>query len=246
MKTISKYLHMGNYYCSKKINMKLVIFDVCWTLIEENSTNFFLTHLYKKKFYNFFWYLYRKCFFILWPIFGIIYRIFKYDMSRLFLALSFWWAKRQDIEKLINSFEDIYLSKRKNIHYLKKELDNKNNKVILLSASIWEPIEILTKHYKIQSFTSQLSIKNNRYIWSMDRDLLWKKESIFKSDKIDLSDFYAVDIYTDNLEDVSIINYLKTKEKLDKVSIVINNKENQSYWEKYFISNWIKNYEFIY
>lgn len=246
MKTISKYLYMGNYYYNKEINMKLVIFDVCWTLIEENSTNFFLNHLYKKKYYNFFWYLYRKIFFILWPIFGIIYRIFKYDMSRLFLALSFWWATRQDIEKLINSFEDIYLSKRKNTSYLEKELNNKDNKVILLSASIWEPIEILTKHYKIQAITSQLSIKDNKYIWSMDCDLLWKKESIFKSDKINLSNFYAVDIYTDNLEDISIISYLKIQKKLDKVSIVINNKENKSYWEKYFISNWIKNYEFIY
>ncbi len=221
---------------------KLTIFDVCGTLVSINSTDLYVEYLldqwikrpYKSLFIKPVQYIYH-----------FIYIIFKIDIKR---NLALHYLKWLD-PNVLKQFDKKFINKYQ--QYIKKEIEyklisaKKRGDVILLSASINPPINLLANKYKINAFSSLLEQHNNVYTWDLLLDLLGKKEIIFEKWMIDLEQYTTIELYTDNKDDINLINFLYDTRK--KVSVKIIPYNNLNYWQEslsiFNSSNF--NYEFM-
>jgi len=220
---------------------KLYLFDVCWTIVNLNSTyeyiNFLIDKWIKKYYKIFFFKRY------IWIVYYILEKIFRKDFKRNLAVRFLKWLKEDNLIKINKEFYKYY-KKYINLNIIETLLDkNKYNDTYLLSASINPPIDFLKKDLNINGFSSVLWINNWKYNWKLDFDLLGKKENIFKEKLIEINLYDEIHFFTDNTEDISIINYFIKNNKKIYAHIVIYN--NKYYWKKYFKNNNIK-HEFIY
>lgn len=219
---------------------RLIIFDVCNTLVDTNSTfsyvdfllNCWIRHNYKILFHS------R----ILWYFYYLIYLLFKFDLKILLTKKYFKGLSVNDVKKKSWEFFKWYESRLfpNMLDIIKKE--NGNSKIILLSSSINPPIDFLKNKYKINWFSSILEEKDWVYTWKTSLSLRWQKELVFKRNMVNLDDYERVSFYTDNVDDIWLINYLNEHHK--NVNIYIVPYKNKKYWNKYFSINKI-NHEFV-
>jgi phosphoserine phosphatase len=221
---------------------KLIIFDVCGTLTSLNSTHDFIKFLIKS------WIKYKYKILLenryIWYCCYIALKYIKIDLKRLLYISFFKWLNYSTIHELSIKYFNLFYKHTLYSDFIKVITDKQNSEdIILLSASINPPVEELSKFLNIKCYSSILDIKEWIYTWKLSLDLLWKKESIFK-DFIKLKKNYTlIELYTDNEEDISLIDFLRSKEINLKIKIVVNN--NKHYWDSYF-SNKDLNYEYIY
>lgn len=218
----------------------LIIFDVCNTLVDTNSTFSYVDYLmnkwikpwYKVFFHNrFFWYFYT-----------LIYLVFKFD-SKIFLTKKYFkWLNVEEIKNLSQEYYERYEKKifPNMLDVISKE--RWKSKIILLSASINQPIDYLKNKFQLEWYSSILEEKNGLYTWRVIQSLWWNKESIFEKWKINLNKYSQIDFYTDNWNDVWLIKYLGNHHSC--VFIHIIPYKNKRYWNKFFSINKI-NYEFM-
>ena len=223
---------------------KIIFFDVCNTLVDTNSTveyvNFLVKNnvgnekcakLLKNKYLSYFSYIVRK--------------YTKYDLHRKITFKFFKWINIKDEKNLQSIFFNEYFSKRtKVMDILINSIDKKQNDIYLISASINQPIDLLSKHLGVKSFSSKLIIENDVYTWKAQYDLLWNKEYALKNSNISLNDYNECLFYTDNISDFSFIKFLQIQSNNLKVYPIINNKRNITIRQKFLNNNEIK-YEFI-
>lgn len=219
---------------------QLIIFDVCNTLVDTNSTFSYVDYLiwkwikpkYKFLFHNkYIWYLHT-----------LLYILFHFD-SKIYLVKKYFKGLNVDkIESYSKEFYKWYENKIfPNMFDLIKSEKNRS-KVILLSASINQPIDFLKSKFWIEWFSSVLEEKNGIYTWNVEEPLRWNKESIFEKWYLKLSNYSWITFYTDNLDDIWLIRYLNNHNK--NVNICIVPYRNKKYWNNYFINNKYK-YEFV-
>ncbi len=224
---------------------KLVIFDVCHTLVDIDSTKFyieFLKSLWYKRFKRL--NIINNKIFILFS--AIINKIFKYNIHRKTTLMFFWWINKKNIEKSKNIFLKSYINKITNLLEDLIKYRDIWDKVILLSASINPPIQILWEYLWIETYSSILNLKNWIYTWKVKYDLLGNKQEILEKKDINIKNFSETIFYTDNLEDIWLIQYIKNHVKKYKIYIKINDKKNHKKRQKILLNNNILNYEFIY
>lgn len=224
--------------------MKLVIFDVCGTLIDGNSTQLYLDHLLRQTGVN----LFAKVYKTIKPMFsllaGAIWKFFHYDITRIYVAKCFAGISIQEIQQLNAHFSKDYLKKLKNQNHFLQEKEQ-GNEIILLSASISPPIQILSDFLSVPYYASTLKQKNSILTWSFEEDLQGRKQLIFSNRRVDLDSYEKIVLYTDNKEDTSLISYLFTTNKLEKVHIIIFSPQDKRYREPYFTSLKFTNYEYL-
>ena len=224
--------------------MNLVLFDVCGTLIDGNSTQLYVDYLLENGPVNFRAKHYKR-----WkPFFSLIAWIFRkffhLDITRLIIRKCFSGIKQEEITNLNKKFSSFYLKKLKNHeHFLIEK--QKWKTIILVSASIDPPIQILAEFLSVPYYASKLEQKNNILTWSVTEDLQGRKESIFKDNRINLNDYKKISFYTDNKEDISLISYLHKTKKLEKVNIILLSQDDRLYREHYFTSLKFTNYEYL-
>jgi hypothetical protein len=119
------------------------------------------------------------------------------------------------------------------------------NNVILVSASINPPIDMLWNYLRIDYFSSTLEEKNWIYTWKVKNDLLWNKESLLKSNKLNVQEYKHVTFYTDNLSDIWFIKSIQNISENSKFYIILKPKKLKDKRLNLLHSNNIKNYEFI-
>lgn len=219
---------------------KLVIFDVCNTIVDTNSTFSYVDFLIKrwvKSKYNILFHnkFLRYCYFI-------IYLIFHFDCKITFTKIYF---KQLDVKKIkLLSWEYFERYENKIFPDMLKIINNekKSFKVILLSSSINPPIDFLKKKLWIEWFSSTLEEKDGKYTWKILQPLWWKKEIVFEKQLFNLKDYREINYYTDNHNDTNLIKYLK--EKNNNLKIYIKSYWNKKYWDNFFSNNKIK-YEYL-
>jgi len=143
--------------------------------------------------------------------------------------------------KFDKEFKEKYIENIINIDKINMHKKDKDD-IMLLSASIPQPIEILSKYFNIINYSSELEVRKWHYTWRFKNDLLWKKEFIFLENKFDLKKYNKIIFYTDNREDISLINYLLEKKK--KINLYIIPYKNKEYRLNFLEDKNIK-YEFI-
>lgn len=224
---------------------KLVIFDVCNTVVDVDSTRFYVDFLkdngYGKR--RLLSLIKNRLFFFLSTI---INKVFWYNIHR---KLTFWffkWIDSNQLKRLNKLFLDKYLIKAK--LPLKQLIEHRNlgEKVVLISASINPPIEILWEHLWVDTYSSKLIVKNGRYTGKIEYDLLGKKENVLGKWNIDINWFSEIIFYTDNFDDWWLIKYIRDNFQTYKVFLVINNVKTVTKRKAFLHDNKILNYEFIY
>ncbi len=222
--------------------MNLILFDVCWTLTNVNSTNDYIKFLiskwvkpyYKLFFYNRFIKL----------IFDTFYEIFGINIKRILSFRFFKWLSIYNLNKFNTEYFTKYKLSLKNGKLIKKYLNNKKKyTVILISASINPPVHLLAQSYWIKNWSTVLNHKNWYYNWQYKHDLLWNKHKIFINNDINLNHYSSISLYTDNLSDIMLINYINNKCHNSKFFLILNNNKHK--WLKILKKNNIIKYEFI-
>ena len=222
----------------------LVLTDVCDTLIDLNSTYDYIKFLYKHNYWNkFLWKLVNNRYF--WFLFYVVFRLTWLDLQRKLTFLFFKNLKIDDLKRINQLFRKFYISKRTKI--LDKIIENKDkwDKIVLVSASINPPIDMLWKYLWVEYFSSKLEEKKWIYTWKVEKDLLWNKESLLVLKKLDISKYDNVSFYTDNLSDIWFITFIQKLSKNSKFYLIIKSEKIKNKWLKLLYSSSIKNYEFI-
>jgi len=220
--------------------MKLIIFDVCNTIVNTNSTFSYVNFLIKKWIKPEYKILFHNRF--LWYFYAILYLLFKFD-SKIFLVKKYFkWLKVNEIKFLSKEYFKRYESKifPNILKIINKE--KSTSKIILLSSSINPPIDFLKQKFWIEWFSSRLEEKNWKYTWKVSQPLWWKKEIIFEKKLFNLNKYQQINFYTDNHDDTNLIKYLYRQNK--NLKIYIRLYWNKKYWDKFFTINKI-NYEFM-
>lgn len=222
----------------------LILTDVCDTLIDLNSTYDYIKFLCKHNYWNkFLWKLVNNRYF--WFLFYVVFRLTWLDLQRKLTFLFFKNMKIEDLQKINQSFRKFYISKRTKV--LDKIIEHKDkwDKIVLVSASINPPIEMLWNYLRVEYFSSELEEKKWIYTWRVKKDLLWNKESLLVLKKLDISKYDNVSFYTDNLSDIWFITFIQKLSKNSDFYLIIKSKKIENKWLKLLYSNNIKNYEFI-
>lgn len=223
----------------------LVIFDVCNTVVDTNSTYSYIDYLIKnwvKPRYRFFFHNYFIKKVINWI--GLLLNIFWNNIHVNLIKYYFKWLNKNQIEELSIPYFEWYKSKIfKSMDDIIKTQKN-NNKIILLSASINPPIDYLKSIYWIEWFSSILEVKDWFYTWRINMPLWWEKEKIFSKKIFNLDKYEKTELYTDNFDDTSLIKFLDTNSKLTIVHIVLTSGNWKNYRNKFFNSYKIE-HEFI-
>lgn len=219
---------------------KLIICDVCNTLVNTNSTFSYVDFLLNKWIKPYYSLIFHNK--LLQYFYRFNYLVFNFDLKVFLIQQYFKWLSVEKIKSLSLEYFKRYENK---IFPHMLELINRektSSKIIFLSSSINPPIDFLQDKFWISSFSSKLEEKDWKYTWKILKPLWWKKEIIFDEWMIDLKEYGKIDFYTDNINDSWLIKYLNIHHKQFKVYIVPY--DNKKYWNKYFSNNNI-NYEFV-
>lgn len=222
----------------------LILSDVCDTLIDLNSTYDYIKFLYKHNYWNkFIWFLLNNYFFKLFSF--IISRLTRYDIHRKLTFIFFKNIKIDSLDDINQDFRNFYISKKTKI--LDKIIKHKDkwDKVILVSASINPPIDMLGNYLWIDYYSSILEEKKWIYTWRTKNDLLWNKECLLNSKELNINNYDNVAFYTDNLSDIWFIKSIQNLSKNSTFYIILKPEKLKNKRLKLLNSNNIKNYEFI-
>ena len=225
---------------------KLLIFDVCNTIVNTNSTNEYINFLIEHNLWNKLYKNLLKNKYVL-ILFYFIHKYTHYNIHRKAIFKFFKWIKLDDVEKINYKFLKLYLSKKTKVMDILTKTKNINETdIFLISASINQPIDLLSEYLWVKSFSTKMTIKNKKYTGWVEHDLLWNKEFIIKKWAINLKKYHECNIYTDNTSDFNFIKYLNQSSiKSLKVYPVIKNNEQKKKRENFLFNNKVK-HEFIY
>lgn len=222
----------------------LVLSDVCDTLIDLNSTDeyikFLCNHGYWSKVY---WFLLNNYLFRVFSY--VIYRVTWVNIHRRMIFKFFKNLKKSYLNCINTSFFEFYLSKKTKILDRIIQHKEKWDKVILVSASINPPIEMLWKFLWVDYFSSELEEKEGVYTWKCVQDLLWCKENLLLFKNLDISQYKRICFYTDNLSDIGFIIKIWKISKHSKFYLIVKSENMKKKRQKLLSSNNIVNYEFI-
>ena len=173
---------------------KLVLFDVCKTLVNTNSTKEYICFLDSNNIWNKIYSRILKNRYLS----ILLYLINKYlniDLSRELVFSFFKWISISNEDKLSKKFFNQYiLKKTKIMDILIKYKKNKSYDIYLVSASINQPIDLLANHLWVWSFSTRLIVENNKYTWHVYHDLLWDKEYALILEEKTSEETYVIDI----------------------------------------------------
>lgn len=215
---------------------KIIIFDVCHTLVDTNSTFSYVDYLLDKWIKPWYKILFHNK--LLWYFYYFLWLFFRFDV-KIFLTKSFFkWLVVKDINILSQDYYKRYEEKIFPNMLTIINRERKTSKIILLSSSINQPIDYLKYKFGIDWFSSKLEEKNWKYTWKILLPLWWRKETIFEKNYFSLIWYKEINYYTDNHDDINLIKYFNRKN--NNLKIYIRSYWNKKYWNNFFSINWIK------
>ena len=183
--------------------MRVAMFDLCGTIVLENTTRGFVCFIYKK--YSLKWFLAQiAC----GKVFARVNGMMGKDYSRKVLAKLLGNMHREKLECYAKKYAEMALRKSGNFVVL-SELGNERNKgacLILVTASV-DPVakafgEALGFSYV---FSSLLDYKEKVCAGSLKKDILGCKAEVVKP-ILRQHGFSEIVVYTDNYDDDDLID----------------------------------------
>jgi phosphoserine phosphatase len=175
-------------------------------------------------------------------IYAVLHKLFKKDFKLELTKRYFKGLKKEKLKKLNEDYLKRYINKLRRPVFTKLLEEKEKSDVLLLSASINPPIDGLKEKYQLSGFSSLLEEKNGVYTGRTTLALRGAKEQIFEKQLFDLAPYEEIEFYTDNRDDIGLMEYLQSKGK--KLKIYIIPYHNRNYRTTYFTSHPI-NYEFM-
>ena len=202
---------------------RLVIFDVCGTLYNSNTSYDFLKfYLKDNKKYKVFAKIRDS--FIFKVLNYVLFIILKKDLFRTLSAKFLRGSSEEEIKKQSIVFYNNFLKnrERKNVIDLLEEYKLTND-VILVSASYQFLIEIIAKNLGVNSFlSSSIEVTNGKLTGKYNKDLLGQKELYIYEKYPNVDKIFVI---TDNKSDISLVNK-------SEYAIIISKKKNRKFWEE--------------
>ena len=197
--------------------VKLIIFDVCWTMYKSNTTFDFIKYVYKVECINSFKLIFLNSLIVKFSIL-LLGKLVGRDIYReLFVKLLKGFSKER-LQKTSEKFYNEFLLDKK-IDYTFNLINSMPlNSIILCSASLDIVVEHIAKMLNANFFASELEFKNGICTGRINNDLLGEKNKIFEHENIDL-------VVTDNLSDLELV-------KKSSKSIILSNPKNIGFWER--------------
>ena len=190
---------------------KIIVFDICGTLFQSNTTFDFLDYylLTNKKYQK-----YKKIFkTLLWRCFNKFLRnYFNLDLTRVIAITFLKGVSRNQLLECTEQFYDNCLlakSNREVVQTLTNYCLRKDCRVILLSATIDVVAETIANKLNCAEFYStQLEYSSKGVcLGNIQKDLLGKKKQVLKDLNINQVDLF----YTDDITDVPVLEVTKNK-----------------------------------
>lgn len=199
---------------------KLVIFDVCGTLYNSNTTFDFLDYfLRNNKIYKIFNKLRKLT--VIKAINKVFFKLFGKDLIRIY-ALKF--IRNVPRNRLLGEAREFVkgLEKIGPTHQLLESYMNRGYDVIIISASLDFLIEVISDELKVDTFfATKLVYRNNICEGAIEKDLLGNKGEILNSIKGKYNEIITV---TDNKSDFDIIVE-------SNKCIIVSSSKNLNYWD---------------
>lgn len=206
------------------IGGKVVVFDICGTLYNSNTTFDFLNYSFsRKRSFRFYSNLYNS---FVWKAINKILRDYlHFDLTRIIALLFLKGIERKQLYQMVECYYNGFLKSKENTEItdrLRAYLIDTGNRVILLSATIDPVAKVISKHLGCKEFYStELIYEDGICTGRIKKDLFGGKISILHelgiTDNVD-------DFYTDDFSDVDVLNVSKNKH-------IIVNKKYKKKWE---------------
>ncbi|HIF9244531.1 TPA: HAD-IB family phosphatase [Photobacterium damselae] len=156
---------------------KLIIFDVCGTIVKENTTFYFLEESFKdsKR-------LKIRKFFFIKIINKIIMKLFGIDLVKIYSLRLLKGIKKEELRCKFDKIKGETNKVDVVFDMLKNAQENKNTDIVLLSASLDFIIEVLSADYGINEYYSSVLKYDCNSICKgqMSNDILLSKHKIVK------------------------------------------------------------------
>jgi HAD superfamily phosphoserine phosphatase-like hydrolase len=208
---------------SKFKKEQVVIFDLCGTLYDSNTTFEFLDlYIYPiSKFYRF---VRKITKLTIWRAFNkILFKLLSLDLTRYLALKSLNSVKTAWLQGQTHHFFTEVLVNKQIVaaQSLLKEAQKTGCKIILMSASLdFIVAEAATRLGISHFYASNLGYDNDSCTGHLTKDLLGKKTQLCDSEHIPLSTAIVV---TDNLSDLSLV-------KKSAHAYIVTNKKNATFW----------------
>lgn len=192
----------------------IIVFDVCGTLYNSNTTFDFIEHFLASKS--------RKTILtnkILRKILAVFSYIYGEDLARKLIIRKLSGVSKFDLEKSAKSFVKTVLAHKKIdlVHKILIEQNNQVNEIVLCSASLDVIVNEIANELNVKKhYASELEVssKDKTYTGRLKSDLQGKKSLLFK--EIDW-------VLTDNKDDLDIIS-------ISKKSTIVSFKKDIKFW----------------
>lgn len=202
---------------------KIYLFDICGTLYKSNTTFDYLAYVLCpiSPLYRCFEKARKN---IVWRAFNRILRdCFHYDMTRI-IALRFLKGyTREDLLAYSLNFYNDFLKNKENyniLSYLKKYKEQKENQVIIASATIDVVAEVIAIKLGVKErYSSQLKYSEGLCKGVLAHDLLGRKRQLLENLK--MKEIEAV--FTDDISDIPLLDIAKQK------NIIVYSKTNMKW-----------------
>lgn len=211
--------------------VKIILLDVDGTLLNCDSTKFFIQFYLKKnknyfKLIKFYWFKFLDEFGLISDLKSVVLKLLKDEPVSKIENLS-----KECAEILIKKFlnEDFYL-------HIHNKIINENYKLILLSAAIHPIVKNLAHQLGGCGFGSFLLINENGYFTGVIKDIKGKKQENFYliEQTIGPIDYDNSSCFSNNEEDLELLK------KFNNSYGIITNKIQKNFWEIHKIKTfWI-------
>jgi len=193
-----------------------IIFDICGTLYNSNTTMDFCEYRCDKKSKKIILKLSKT---ILAKVINkLSLKFFNFDLIRVLHVKSLKDLDINTLQKDANNFVEQYLEKKKidEVHNILKKYDK--NDVILVSATI-DPMAkaIAQKLGGLKYISTTLEYKEDKCLGKIKDDLLGNKQHYFKNQEIEF-------IITDNKSDLALC-------QMAKEVVIVSKNKNIKFWE---------------
>lgn len=204
---------------------RLAVFDVCGTLVRDNTTIGFLRHHFRgnKRFQHLDWALTSR----LSPFFYVTAataRFLGWDVARILLIRSLTGENRQRLERSADIYAEDVLVNRANNEVMRRLQEHllAGDHVILVSASLDIVIAALARHLAVDYHASKVAFRQDKCLGRLECDVMHIKHELVGA-VLKESKASALSVYTDNSSDLRLL-------ALADQAVVIATKDRRMTW----------------
>jgi len=209
------------------MSKQLIVFDVCDTLYQSNTTFDFIRFVLKEKKLSFKARLFRIFTFKYSPFFILFYllqKITKQDICKQQCLALLKGFEQKELLELAKKFkqEDLEQKKITATHKMLQEFKQKKLPIVLLSASIDPVIQVIAEDLGLPFLSSQISYSNQSFDGKLRFEMTGQKQT--KLEEFGFDSTTELTVVTDNFSDKGLMTLAKNR------YAVVYSEQAKTFW----------------